>query len=178
MMTAAEYIIIIGHSSESTAMEIANANNLFHKRVDGLIVSLAYDTVDLGHYDPFIKRGIPIVFFDRVRKDAPGIKVIIDNVKAGYDAKHRSNKMAIEFMNNDPGRIGLLLSKPARKIVFPVTHRFRQLTHFSFCFFINSRIIVQCPANSGNGKVEALCQVVYGQFFFTGHRSFVSGTVL
>jgi LacI family transcriptional regulator len=86
VMAAAQYIIIIGHSSESAATEIANANNLFHKRVDGLIVSLAYDTVNLDHYDPFIKRGIPIVFFDRVRKDAPGIKVIIDNVKAGYDA--------------------------------------------------------------------------------------------
>ena len=86
VMTGAQYIIIIGHSSESTATEVANANNLFHKRVDGLIVSLAYDTVSLSHYDPFIKRGIPIVFFDRVREDAPGIKVIIDNIKAGYDA--------------------------------------------------------------------------------------------
>jgi LacI family transcriptional regulator len=86
VMTGAHYIIIIAHSSESTATEIANANNLFHKRVDGLIVSLAYDTVSLDHYDPFIKRGIPIVFFDRVRKEAPGIKVIIDNQKAGYDA--------------------------------------------------------------------------------------------
>jgi LacI family transcriptional regulator len=86
VMAAAQYIIVIGHSSESAATEIANANNLFHKRVDGLIVSLAYDTINLDHYDPFIKRGIPIVFFDRVRKDAPGIKVIIDNEKAGYDA--------------------------------------------------------------------------------------------
>lgn len=86
VMTGAQYIIIIGHSSESAATEIANANNLFHKRVDGLIVSLAYETVSLDHYDPFIKRGIPIVFVDRVRMDAPGIKVIIDNRKAGYDA--------------------------------------------------------------------------------------------
>jgi LacI family transcriptional regulator len=84
--TDAQYDIIIGHSSESTAKEIANANNLFHKRVDGLIVSLAYDTVSLSHYDPFIKKGIPVVFFDRVRNDAPGIRVIIDNHKAGYDA--------------------------------------------------------------------------------------------
>lgn len=86
VMTAAEYIIVIGHSSESTVTEVANANNLFHKRVDGLIVSLANDTVSLDHYEPFIKRGIPIVFFDRVRMEAPGIKVIIDNEKAGYDA--------------------------------------------------------------------------------------------
>ena len=86
VMTDAHYNIIIGHSSESNATEIANAAIFFHKRVDGLIVSLAYDTVSLDHYDPFIKRGIPIVFIDRVRKEAPGIKVIIDNHKAGYDA--------------------------------------------------------------------------------------------
>ena len=84
--TEAQYNIIIGHSSESSATEIMNAKNFLHKRVDGLIVSLAYDTVDLNHYEPFIKRGIPVVFFDRVKKDAPGIKVIIDNLTAGYDA--------------------------------------------------------------------------------------------
>lgn len=82
----AQYNIIIGHSFESTEKEMANAKNLFHKRVDGLIVSLAYDTNSLSHYDPFIKRGIPIVFFDRVKKEAPGIKVVIDNQQAGYDA--------------------------------------------------------------------------------------------
>jgi LacI family transcriptional regulator len=82
----ARYNIIIGHSAESSAKEIENAHNLFHKRVDGLIVSLAYDTEGLSHYDPFIKRGIPVVFFDRVKKDAPGIKVVIDNHKAAYNA--------------------------------------------------------------------------------------------
>lgn len=87
--TEAEYNIIIRHSSESTEKEIANAHNFFHKRVDGLLVSMAYDTDSLSLYDPFTKRGIPIVFFDRVGRNAPGIKVIIDNYKAGYDAtKH------------------------------------------------------------------------------------------
>jgi len=86
VMAGEQYIIIIGHSSGSTETEIANANNLFRNRVDGLIVSMVADTVDPGHYDLFIKRGIPVVFFDRVSKEAPGIKVIIDNSKAGYNA--------------------------------------------------------------------------------------------
>ncbi len=85
-MASEQYIIIIGHSSGSIEKEIANANNLFHNRVDGLIVSVASDTVDLSHYDLFIEKGIPVVFFDRVRKDAPGIKVIIDNQKAAYSS--------------------------------------------------------------------------------------------
>ena len=84
--TAAKYDLIIGHSSETSAREIANAHNFFHKRVDGLIVSLAYDTVDLSHFDPFIKKNIPVIFFDRVDEHSQGTRVIIDNFKAGYMA--------------------------------------------------------------------------------------------
>src|SRR4051812_21140857 len=44
--TEAGYDLIIAHSSESYKKEMANARNLFHKRVDGLIASLAFDTTD------------------------------------------------------------------------------------------------------------------------------------
>ena len=77
------YDIIIAHSSETAAKEIANAHNLFYKRVDGLIASLAYDTENMEHFDPLFKKGIPVVFFDRVEEDTMGAKIVIDNVKAG-----------------------------------------------------------------------------------------------
>ncbi|HTI09391.1 MAG TPA: LacI family DNA-binding transcriptional regulator [Puia sp.] len=80
------YDLIIGHSSETYRKEVANAHNLFHKRVDGLIASLAFDTKDLDHFSPFVQKGIPIVFFDRVEDHQYGTRVIIDNVKAGYEA--------------------------------------------------------------------------------------------
>jgi len=79
----AGYDIVIAHSSETAAKEIANAHNLFYKRVDGLIASLAYDTQNLEHFEPFFKKGIPVIFFDRVEEDTMGVKVVIDNVKAG-----------------------------------------------------------------------------------------------
>jgi len=84
--TAAGYDIIIGHSSEAYKKEVSNAHNFFHKRVDGLIASLAYDTKDISHFEPFIRKNIPVVFFDRVENSAVGTKVVIDNFKAGYDA--------------------------------------------------------------------------------------------
>jgi LacI family transcriptional regulator len=84
--TEAGYDLIIGHSSETYRKETANAHNLFHKRVDGLIASLAFDTTEMDHFDPFVKKGIPIVFFDRVEEFPYGTRVIIDNVKAGYEA--------------------------------------------------------------------------------------------
>jgi LacI family transcriptional regulator len=84
--TEANYDLIIGHSSETFKKEAANALNLFHKRVDGVIASLAFDTEDLSHFEPFTKKGIPVIFFDRVFENREGTKVIINNRKAGYDA--------------------------------------------------------------------------------------------
>jgi LacI family transcriptional regulator len=84
--TQAGYDLIIAHSSESYSKEVANALNLFHKRVDGLIVSLASDTVNLEHFKVFNEKGIPVIFFDRVEKKNSQMVVVIDNYKAGYEA--------------------------------------------------------------------------------------------
>jgi len=84
--TEAKYDLIIAHSSESYIKETANAKNLFHKRVDGLIASLAFDTADLDHFKPFTDKGVPVMFFDRVEQDGNNTVVIIDNQKCGYIA--------------------------------------------------------------------------------------------
>lgn len=86
--TEAGYDIIIGHSSEQSSKEIANAQNLFAKRVDGLIASLAFDTENLDHFTPFFKKGIPVIFFDRVFEHTDHAQVIINNYKAGYEVTH------------------------------------------------------------------------------------------
>jgi LacI family transcriptional regulator len=84
--TRAGYDLIIAHSSESYVKEVANVMNLFHKRVDGVIASLAFDTTDMEHFKVFYKKGIPVVFFDRVEKDNTHTAVVIDNYKAAYEA--------------------------------------------------------------------------------------------
>jgi len=84
--TEAGYDIIIAHSSETYLKEAANAKNLFHKRVDGLIASLAFDTTNLHHFRPYIDRGVPIIFFDRVDEKSGCPAVVIDNYKCGYQA--------------------------------------------------------------------------------------------
>jgi len=86
---AAGYDIIIAHSNETVEKEEANALNLFHKRVDGLIASLAFTTKKLDHFKPFINKNIPVIFFDRVDETSSLPKVIIDNYKSAYNAtKH------------------------------------------------------------------------------------------
>lgn len=82
----AGFDIIITHSSENKEKEIANASNLFHKRVDGVIASLSFTTKDLKHFEQFKSKGIPVIFFDRVDEESNYPKVIIDNFSSGYRA--------------------------------------------------------------------------------------------
>jgi LacI family transcriptional regulator len=84
--TEAGYDLIIAHSSESYTKEAANAKNLFHKRVDGLLASLSFDTKNLDHFRPYVDKGVPVIFFDRVEKSNDNTVVVIDNYKCGYEA--------------------------------------------------------------------------------------------
>lgn len=86
---SAGYNLIISQSLETEAKEIENAEIMFNNRVDGLIVSLSFNTRDISHFKPFSVKGIPIIFFDRTSDDLNCPTVEIDNFKAGYEAtKH------------------------------------------------------------------------------------------
>lgn len=80
--------LIISQSRESVKKEKENLKTMFNSRVDGLLVSLTCDTCNLDHFNTIFKKGIPIVFFDRVKEHPlyKYSKVVIDNVQAGYDA--------------------------------------------------------------------------------------------
>ena len=84
--TSEGYNLIISQSSESVEKEIANVNTLFNSRVDGLLVSLAYDTDSLAHFDSFIKKNIPLIFFDRTAEQRDCTCILINNLKAAYEA--------------------------------------------------------------------------------------------
>jgi LacI family transcriptional regulator len=82
----AGYTLLISQSLEASAKEIANAQSLFNSRVDGLLVSLAHDTPNIDHFEPYLKKGIPLIFFDRVFPDERCTSIVIDNFKAGYES--------------------------------------------------------------------------------------------
>jgi len=86
IVTEANYNLIIVHSAENADIEIANARNLFNKRVDGIIASLSFNTENLLHFEQFQNKNIPVLFFDRVFENCDGVKIIINNFQAGYDA--------------------------------------------------------------------------------------------
>jgi LacI family transcriptional regulator len=80
------YGLIISQSQESGKQEISCVSTLFNSRVDGMLVSLAFDTKNLDHFNILLNKDIPLVFFDRVAECHGCMSVKIDNYKAGYEA--------------------------------------------------------------------------------------------
>jgi len=80
------YMLIISQSQEAVKKEMALINTMFNSRVDGLLVSLAYDTENIEHFNGVLKKDIPVIFFDRVAEHTKCTSIIIDNARAGFDA--------------------------------------------------------------------------------------------
>lgn len=85
----AGYQLLISQSEESATLEEANIQALFSSRVDGLLVSLSFETKNQDAFKNVFRKDIPIVFFDRIFECNNCVSVVIDNFRAGYDVtKH------------------------------------------------------------------------------------------
>lgn len=74
------YTAMICQSNENYGREIMNTQRLMKSRVDGLIVSISSDTLNVDHFKRLLQKKYPIVFFDRVGSDLGATKVILDNI--------------------------------------------------------------------------------------------------
>lgn len=80
----AGYNLVISQSLELQKKEMVNIKTMFNTRVDGLLVSLAYDTENDAHFKIIFDKNIPVIFFDRVFEHPRCTSVVIDNFAAGY----------------------------------------------------------------------------------------------
>src|SRR5690606_9435831 len=79
------YNLIICQSNDSYELEVELAATLYSSRVDGLLVASALYTSDYSHFDVFVKKGIPLVFYDRVPVNPyPAQMVRGDDYRGGY----------------------------------------------------------------------------------------------
>ena len=69
VLNKAGYNIIITQSNESFDKECKNIDTLLFTQVDGIIASMANETVDLSHYEKIKSKGIPLILFDRGEND-------------------------------------------------------------------------------------------------------------
>lgn len=76
---AAGYHLILTHSAEDSNREQDAINTLQSKRVDGMLISTAQTVTDHSIYKETIRRGIPIVFFDRIACNVGASCVAIDD---------------------------------------------------------------------------------------------------
>lgn len=77
-----KYTVILGQSHDSEEREKKVVETMKDHRVDGLIVSVAKNTVDYSHFEVLQKYSIPVVFFDRVPR-MENIHYVACNMESG-----------------------------------------------------------------------------------------------
>ncbi len=77
---------IIAQSNEHYETEIANCKVMMANQVDGLLVSITKETRNYDHLKIFQRKGIPIVFFNRVCEEMDVPKVVVDDYEGAYRA--------------------------------------------------------------------------------------------
>ena len=79
------YNIIITQSNESYQKECNNIDTLLFTQVDGIIASMANETINLDYYEKIKSKGIPLILFDRGENDLNVDYIGIDD----YDSSHK-----------------------------------------------------------------------------------------
>lgn len=98
------YHIMVCFSNENYKKEVETLRVLSNGSVDGLIVSIANETLenkDFRHFTDLVEEDIPLVLFDRVVDEISCDKVVVDDVGAGYKATKY-------LMNNGCKKIALI----------------------------------------------------------------------
>lgn len=82
----AGYNILICQSYDSFDREKNIVDTLTNGKVDGLLVSVATETVDFKHFETVQNKGIPIIFFDRIPETLDSDRVEIDDFSGAFNA--------------------------------------------------------------------------------------------
>lgn len=147
------YNLIISQSSESVEKETASAKTMFNNRVDGLLVSLAYDTQDLSHFTSFFKKNIPLIFFDRVIEHENCANVSIDNRKAAYEA-------TTHLIRQGCTRIVHITATPKRNVYVDRLQGYKQaLADYGLPFQKEYLIISNLSQESGAAAAQEILQM-------------------
>lgn len=85
----AGFSVIICQSNEDVANERKNIETLLNAQVAGILVSLSRNTRDFKHFEKVRKRGIPLVFFDRILEGDNVNAVVLNDREGAYQTtKH------------------------------------------------------------------------------------------
>ena len=82
----AGFNVMLCQSNEDYEHEKKNIDTLINAQVAGILVSLSRTTRDFHHFGKVRKRGIPLVFFDRILAGSDVSAVVLDDYQGGYQA--------------------------------------------------------------------------------------------
>lgn len=83
------YRVIISQSNDSPEQEKSNIKALLESQVDGILASYAKETTDFDHYREIVKRGVPLILFDRLHETLEELNVgsvVINDYLGAYKA--------------------------------------------------------------------------------------------
>lgn len=80
------YHVIVTQAHESEEREKVNVMHHASRSVDGLLISLSSETVDMSYLKELYDKGLPIVFFDRITDEIDTHKVTANNYLGAFQA--------------------------------------------------------------------------------------------
>ncbi len=100
------YSVLLGQSHDNEDREKQIVETMKNHRVDGLIISIAKNTVNYDHYEMLKKYNIPIVFFDRI-PNLPNIHYVACDMESG-------TVQAVNFLLKSGHRIIGMINGPEK----------------------------------------------------------------
>ncbi|MEP2772949.1 MAG: LacI family DNA-binding transcriptional regulator [Fulvivirga sp.] len=107
----AGYSVIVSQSNESYDREVMDTRALFNNRVDGMLISMSRETTDYEHFQSIHKRGMPMVFFDRICDGLDTSKVIVDDHDGAFQATEHLIKQGFTRIAHLGGPQNLSISR-------------------------------------------------------------------
>lgn len=98
------YKVVISQSYDDYEKEMQTIEALLNVQVDGVIASIGKTTENVDHFKKIIKKGIPLVLFDRVTNELDVSQVVIDDYYGAFQAtEHLINegcRRIVHFSNS------------------------------------------------------------------------------
>ena len=112
----AGYNVMLCQSDESYKKEVKDAKALLQSRVDGVMISVAHETVDFDHFKDFQAAGIPIVFFDKVCEELHNTsKIQVDDFQGAFNATAHLIEQGYQHIVHIKGPVNATTSKYREK---------------------------------------------------------------
>lgn len=128
------YNLIILQSNDLLEKEKENALVCQNFGLDGLLVCLSKETVDVGHFTEMIQRKMPIVFFDKVIQQKDFSTVVINDELAAITAINHLAKKGYQKISGVFGNQNLEITQSRKKGFIKALAKHKLTYHEEFCF--------------------------------------------